>query len=74
MGEEVYNLKGCRVKEEERGDVQFERTVLKCIAPNGLKKTSFRALHDNMGKHLGYNIYKEGQECFKSKRETPKAH
>ena len=70
MEEEVYHLKECKINEEEYDDVQFERIVLKCIARNGLKKTSFKALHHNIRKHLGYNIYKEGQKYFKNLREN----
>ena len=70
MEEEVYNLKECKINEEEYDDVQFERIVLKCIARNGLKKTSFKALRYNIRKRLGYNIYKEGQKYFKSMKEN----
>ena len=70
MEEEVYNLRGCKTHEEEYDDVQFGRIVLKCIARNGLKKTSFKALHYNIRKRLGYNIYKEGQKYFKSMKEN----
>ena len=38
MEEEVYNPRGCKISEEEYGDVQFERIVLKRIARNGLKR------------------------------------
>ena len=72
MEEGVYNLKGCKINEEEYDDVQFERMVLKCIARNDLKKTSFKALHYNIRKYLGYNIYKEGQKYFKSKKRIIK--
>ena len=70
MEEEVYNLRGCKINEEEYDDVQFERIVLKCIARNGLKKTSFKALHHNIRKRFGYNIYKEGQKYFKNMKEN----
>ena len=70
MEEEVCNLRGCKINEEEYGDVQLERIVIKCIALNGLKRTSSKALHYNIRKCLGYNIYKGGQKYFKNKKEN----